>query len=185
MVSPISAGGGFTRTGIGTIVDMDSLEGEIDVSENFINRVHPGQATIVRLNAYPDWQIPGSVIAVVPTADRSKATVKVRVALKQKDPRILPEMGARVSFLADTAETASGGPVTAPGVVVPAASVDAKGDTGTVFVIDGDVIEKRAVRLGARTGDVQTILSGIAPGTRLAVGDFTKLADGIKVKVEE
>jgi RND family efflux transporter MFP subunit len=99
IVSPISAGGGFTRTGIGTIVDMNSLEVEVDVSENFINRVSVNQAVTVRLNAYPDWNIPGSVIAIIPTADRSKATVMVRVGFKEKDPRILPEMGARVSFL--------------------------------------------------------------------------------------
>jgi RND family efflux transporter MFP subunit len=101
IVSPMSAGGGFARTGIGTIVDMDSLEVEVDVSENFINRVHANQAATVRLNAYPDWSIPASVIAIVPTADRSKATVMVRVGFKVKDPRILPEMGARVSFLND------------------------------------------------------------------------------------
>jgi RND family efflux transporter MFP subunit len=101
IVSPMSAGGGFARTGIGTIVDMDSLEVEVDVSENFINRVHPNQPATVRLNAYPDWSIPASVIAIVPTADRSKATVMVRVGFKVKDPRILPEMGARVSFLND------------------------------------------------------------------------------------
>jgi RND family efflux transporter MFP subunit len=101
IVSPNTAGGGFARTGIGTMVDMDSLEVEVDVSENFINRVHVGQSATVRLNAYPDWNIPGSVIAIIPTADRSKATVKVRVGFKEKDPRILPEMGARVSFLND------------------------------------------------------------------------------------
>ena len=98
MVSPVSAGGGFTRTGIGTIVDMESLEIEVDVSENFITRVHPVQPATIRLNAYPDWEIPASVIAVIPTADRSKATVKVRVGFKTRDPRILPEMGARVAF---------------------------------------------------------------------------------------
>ena len=99
MISPISAGGGFTRTGIGTIVDMDSLEIQVDVNESFINRVTPGQPVEAMLNAYPDWKIPGEVIAIIPTADRSKATVKVRVALKQKDPRIVPDMGVRVAFL--------------------------------------------------------------------------------------
>jgi len=98
IVSPAAAGGGYTRTGIGTIVDMDSLEVEVDVSENFITRVHPGQPATIRLNAYPDWEIPASVIAVIPTADRSKATVKVRVGFKTRDARILPEMGARVAF---------------------------------------------------------------------------------------
>ena len=101
IVSPISAGGGFTRTGIGTIVDMASLEVEVDVSENFINRVRPGQRATIRLNAYPDWEIPAEVIAVIPTADRAKATVKVRVGFKQRDARVLPEMGARVAFLSD------------------------------------------------------------------------------------
>src|SRR6202140_31793 len=101
MVSPVSAGGGFTRTGIGTIVDMDSLEIQVDVNENFINRVRRGQQASAKLNAYPDWQIPAHVIAVIPTADRSKGTVTVRIALDQKDARILPEMGVRVSFLAD------------------------------------------------------------------------------------
>ena len=101
MVSPISAGGGFTRTGIGTIVDMDSLEIQVDVNENFINRGAADPKATAKLNAYPDWQIPAHVIAVIPTADRSKGTVTVRIALDQKDARILPEMGVRVSFLAE------------------------------------------------------------------------------------
>ncbi len=99
MISPISAGGGSIRTGIGTIVDMDSLEIQVDVSESYINRVQPGQKVEAVLNAYPDWRIPASVIAIVPTADRSKATVKVRIALGEKDARIVPEMGVRVAFL--------------------------------------------------------------------------------------
>jgi RND family efflux transporter MFP subunit len=101
IVSPLSASSGFARTGIGTIVDMVSLEAEVDVSENFIARVRLGQAAIVRLNAYPDWEIPAETVAVIPTADRSKATVKVRVGFKQKDPRILPDMGVKVTFLSD------------------------------------------------------------------------------------
>ena len=103
MISPISAGGGFTRTGIGTIVDMDSLEIQVDVNESFINRVTAEQPVEAMLNAYPDWKIPGEVIAIIPTADRSKATVKVRIALKQKDPRIVPDMGVRVAFLSRAA----------------------------------------------------------------------------------
>jgi RND family efflux transporter MFP subunit len=98
MVSPISAGSGFTRTGIGTIVDMNSLEVEVDVSENFIGRVQPQQPVRIKINAYPDWDIPGAVIATIPTADRAKATVKVRIAIALRDPRILPDMGAHVSF---------------------------------------------------------------------------------------
>src|SRR5215470_327095 len=98
MISPISAGGGFTRTGIGTIVDMDSLEIQVDVNESYINRVTAGQPVEAMLNAYPDWKIPGSVIAIIPAADRSKATVKVRIAIRSKDPRIVPDMGVRVAF---------------------------------------------------------------------------------------
>ena len=111
MVSPVSAGSGFTRTGIGTIVDMNSLEVEVDVSENFIGRVQPQQPVRIKLNAYPDWDIPGGVITTIPTADRAKATVKVRIAILIKDPRILPDMGARVSFL----DAAPPGPVAATG----------------------------------------------------------------------
>ncbi len=98
IVSPLSASGGFARTGIGTIVDMDSLEVEVDVSETFIGGIRPGQTATVRLNAYPDWDIPAEAIAIIPAADRAKATVKVRVGFKTKDARILPDMGARVSF---------------------------------------------------------------------------------------
>lgn len=103
MISPISAGGGFTRTGICTIVDMDSIEIEVDVNEAFIGRVRTGGAIAAVLDAYPDWTIPAAVIAVVPTANREKATVKVRIGLKQKDPRILPEMAVKVKFLEDGA----------------------------------------------------------------------------------
>ncbi|HEV2676297.1 MAG TPA: efflux RND transporter periplasmic adaptor subunit [Aliidongia sp.] len=186
IVSPISAGGGFTRTGIGTIVDMDSLEGEIDVNENFINRVHAGQPAMLKLNAYPDWQIPAAVIAVIPTADRSKATLKVRVGIKQKDPRILPEMGLRVAFLAEAPAAPVPGAPVAAGVVVPAAGVAAgSGETGTVFVLHDDRLERRSVRLGARTGDSQTILAGLAAGDRIALGDLSKLAEDTRIKIED
>ena len=182
IVSPISAGGGFTRTGIGTIVDMDSLEGEIDVNVNFIGRVHAGQAVTLKLNAYPDWQIPGAVIAVIPTADRSKATLKVRVAIQQKDPRILPEMGLRVAFLAD-APAAAGAPIAA-GVTVPADAVLASGEIGTLFVLQGDRLERRSVRLGPRSGETQTILAGLAAGDRVAEGDLSKLTEDTRFKIE-
>ncbi len=151
MVSPISAGGGFTRTGIGTIVDMDSLEVEVDVSENFINRVRPQQPVTIKLNAYPDWDIPGSVIAMIPTADRAKATVKVRIAIKQKDPRIIPEMGARVAFLSDDEPPAAGTAKNpAAGVVIPADAVTTSGTSSVVFVVHGSTVERRAVRLGGK-----------------------------------
>jgi RND family efflux transporter MFP subunit len=183
MVSPISAGGGFTRTGIGTIVDMDSLEFQVDVNENFINKVRPDQKVSAKLNAYPDWQIPGHVIAVIPTADRSKGTVTVRIALDQKDSRVLPEMGVRVSFLAEPTEGADSKP--AAGVNVPIKAVQASGETGVVFILRGDIVERRAVRLGASSGDNATVLSGLSAGDRVAIGDFTQLKDGAKVRVEQ
>jgi RND family efflux transporter MFP subunit len=183
MVSPISAGGGFTRTGIGTIVDMDSLEFQVDVNENFINKVRTDQKVSAKLNAYPDWLIPGHVIAVIPTADRSKGTVTVRIALDQKDSRVLPEMGVRVSFLAEPTGGADSKP--AVGVNVPSNAVQASGETGVVFILRGDIVERRAVRLGASSGDNATVLSGLTAGDRLAVGDFTQLKDGAKVRVEQ
>jgi RND family efflux transporter MFP subunit len=183
IVSPISAGGGFTRTGIGTIVDMDSLEIQVDVNENFINRVQPDQKIDAKLNAYPDWQIPGHVIAVIPTADRSKGTVTVRIALDQKDPRILPEMGVRVSFLADSA--ADGNAQLASGVSLPANAVQGSGSVGAVFVVHDSTVERRAVRLGASGSDRVTVLSGLSPGERVAVGDFTRLKDGAKIRIEQ
>jgi RND family efflux transporter MFP subunit len=186
IVSPQSAGGGFTRTGIGTIVDMESLEVEVDVSENFINRVRPTQPATIKLNAYPDWEIPAEVIAVIPTADRSKATVKVRVGFKQKDERVLPEMGARVSFLSTPdAAPADGAPVAAQqAVIVPTDAVQANGDNGTVFIINGDTVERRVVRLGSRTSEGQLVLSGISPGTRVVSGNLDALSDGAKVYVD-
>jgi RND family efflux transporter MFP subunit len=183
MVSPISAGGGFTRTGIGTIVDMDSLEFQVDVNENFINKVRADQKVSAKLNAYPDWQIPGHVIAVIPTADRSKGTVTVRIALDQKDSRVLPEMGVRVSFLAEPTEGSDSKP--AVGVNVPSSAVQASGETGVVFILRGDIVERRAVRLGASSGDNATVLSGLTAGDRVAMGDFTQLKDGAKVRVEQ
>jgi RND family efflux transporter MFP subunit len=188
IVSPISAGGGFTRTGIGTIVDMDSLEIQVDVNENFINRVHPGQAASAKLNAYPDWQIPAHVIAVIPTADRSKGTVTVRVAIDQKDPRILPEMGVRVAFLDEPTQTAAGGGAheTAPGAVsLPNDAVQVSGSTGVVFVVHDDHVERRAVRLGSPLADGITIASGVAAGERVAIGDFAQLRDGTPIRIQE
>ncbi len=185
MVSPISAGGGFTRTGIGTIVDMDSLEFQVDVNENFINRVKAGQKVTAKLNAYPDWQIPAHVIAVIPTADRSKGTVTVRIALDDtKDPRILPEMGVRVSFLEDQPVSSPGSPAPA-GVSLPGNAVQVSGTTGTVFVVREDTVERRAVKVGSSSADSVTVLSGLTAGERVAVGDFSQLKDGVKIRVEQ
>jgi RND family efflux transporter MFP subunit len=186
IISPISAGGGFTRTGIGTIVDMDSLEVEVDVAESFINRVQQGMPATVKLNAYPDWEIPAQVIAVIPTADRSKATVTVRVGFKVKDPRIVPEMGARVSFLSP-ADAASSAAPAQTGVVVPPEAVQAAsgGNQGVVFVIADGKSERRAVRLGARQSQGQVLLSGVRPGESVAVTNVDKLQDGAAVRVEK
>jgi RND family efflux transporter MFP subunit len=186
MVSPISAGGGFTRTGIGTIVDMESLEVEVDVSENFINRVRPQQPVTIKLNAYPDWDIPGSVIAMIPTADRAKATVKVRIAIGQKDPRIIPEMGARVAFLSDNEPQAAGADKSrAAGVVIPADAVTTSGSASIVFVVHGSTVERRAVRLGGKSSSGQIVSAGLEPGIMVALGDLSKLSDGARVRVEK
>ncbi|HEY4276497.1 MAG TPA: efflux RND transporter periplasmic adaptor subunit [Rhizomicrobium sp.] len=179
IVAPAAAGGGFTRTGIATIVDMDSLEVEVDVSENYIDRVRAGSDAHVRLDAYPDWDIPASVIAVVPTADQSKGTVKVRIAISAKDARILPQMGARVTF-----QGFPGAAETNPAVQVPADAVKIAGSTGTVYRIadGGDRVEARQVRVGAQAAGTVTLLAGIAAGDRLAAGDLARLTDGARVR---
>ncbi len=184
MISPISAGGGFTRTGIGTIVDMDSLEIQVDVNESFINRVTAEQPVEATLNAYPDWKIPGSVIAIIPTADRSKATVKVRVALKSRDARIVPDMGVRVAFL--TTPTAGGpAPPPAAAVLVPADAVRGEGATAVIFVHASDRVERRGVTLGQAVGAEREIVAGLRPGERVVVAPPPSLKDGDAVRVAE
>lgn len=184
MISPLSAGGAGTRTGIGTLVDMESLEIEVDVNENFINRVRPGQRVEGTLNAYPDWKIPCAVIAVIPTADRSKATVKVRIGIQAKDPRIIPDMGVRVSFLPDAPGEAAA--AEAPrGVMIPAEAVRDNGGAKVVFVIGDGVVERRAVGLGGERGGQVQVIAGLAAGERVALGDLGQLADGARVEVTE
>jgi RND family efflux transporter MFP subunit len=185
MVSPISAGSGFTRTGIGTIVDMNSLEVEVDVSENFIGRVLPHQPVRIKLNAYADWDIPGSVVAIIPTADRAKATVKVRLAILPKDPRILPDMGAHVSFF-DEATARSDTTDTSPrvtGVAIPAEAIATNADQHIVYVVHGSAVERRVVQLGAKTSAGQTVIAGLQGGSIVAVGDFSRLKDGARVRI--
>src|SRR5262245_11168759 len=182
MISPISAGGGFTRTGIGTIVDMDSLEIQVDVNEAFINRVAGGQPVEATLNAYPDWRIPGEVVAIIPAADRNKATVKVRVALKQKDARIVPDMGVRVSFLG----AQSGAPPRATaGVLVPAPAVRVEGGGGVVFVLAGDKVQRRVVKLGGTVGADRQVLSGLAEGERVVLSPPASVGDGDAVRLTQ
>jgi RND family efflux transporter MFP subunit len=182
IVSPLSAGGGFTRTGVGTIVDMDSLEIEVDVNESYIKRVAANQPVEAVLDAYPDWTIPGHVIAIIPTADRSKATVKVRVALDQKDARIVPDMGVRVSFLEEARATADGAPPPQRGVLVPAASIVQRGGKAVVFAVEDGLARERAVVAGDVAGDLR-LVEGIGAGTRVVRDPPKDLADGARVRV--
>ena len=183
IVSPFSAGGGFTRTGVGTIVDMDSLEIEVDVNEAYINRVVPNGRVESVLNAYPDWKIPSHVIAIIPTADRSKATVKVRIAIEQKDTRIVPDMGVRVSFLEDRKPEAQA--QAAPrGVLVPIAALRKDGDKDVVFVLKDGRAQRRAVTLGGSVGDTRQVLSGVSAGENVITEAPADLKDGAKAEVK-
>ena len=182
MISPVSAGGGFTRTGICTLVDMKSLEVEVDVNESYIQRVKPGQKAFATLDAYPDWQIPSRVIMPVPTADRQKATVRVRISFDQLDPRILPEMGVKVAFLGDEEP---GAPVSRKAVVVvPRAAVRKDGDKDVVYVVQGDHVERRAVGLALGQGDEAVVTSGLAAGERVVTEGPADLKDGALVSVQ-
>lgn len=181
MISPVSAGGGFTRTGIGTIVDMSSLEIEVDVSESYINRVRPGQPVEAVLDAYPEWRIPAHVITTVPSADRQKATVRVRIAFEKLDPRILPDMGVKVSFLAERTPEPSDAPVR-PLLFMPKTAVRTVDGQSVVFVVHGDRVERRAVKVGREDGDQVEVLSGVAAGDRIVVEGPDTLVDGARVK---
>jgi len=183
IVSPVSAGGGFTRTGISTIVDMKSLEIEVDVNEAYIARVQPGQPVDARLDAYPNWHIPSKVRTTIPTADRQKATVKVRIAFDELDPRILPDMGVKVSFLRATGDaSAATGP--APRVLVPKEAVrDEEGGKKVVFVLLGDHLERRAVTTGLDVGSDIEISAGVSEGESVVVSGPEVLKDGQRAKV--
>ncbi len=197
MISPVSAGGGFTRTGIGTIVDMSSLEIEVDVNESYIGRVKTGQKVEAILDAYPDWRIPAHVITTVPTADRQKATVRVRIGFAPStgsgspggtsrgealDPRILPDMGVKVSFLREDEGPKPQTPV-APTMTVPKGAVKAVDGSTIVFVLKEDRVERRAVRTGLETGDEVEVVSGLTAGERVVVDAPPQLKDGDRVKV--
>lgn len=186
IVSPLSAGGGFTRTGIGTIVDMDSLEIEVDVGESYIGRVQPKMPVEATLNAYPDWQIRGEVIAIIPTADRSKATVKVRIALLERDARIVPDMGVRVSFLEQAASPDADAPP--PGVLVPAAAIVGRGGDQVAFVVgdrDGDTgtVARRVLQVGRLLGDDREVTAGLRGGETVVLDPPQDLGDGDRVRI--
>jgi RND family efflux transporter MFP subunit len=182
MVSPVSAGGGFTRTGISTIVDMKSLEVEVEVNESYINRVRPGQAVTSVLDAYPDWQIPSRVITTIPAADRQKATVLVRIAFEGLDPRILPDMGVKVTFLREAG--GDGAAATQPATLVPRSALRTEGDAPVAFVIRGETVERRAVRTGGTDGDRIEVVAGLQPGDRVVLNPPSELTDGARVVVQ-
>jgi RND family efflux transporter MFP subunit len=197
MISPVSAGGGFTRTGIGTIVDMSSLEVEVDVNESFINRVKPGMKVESILDAYPDWRIPSHVITTVPSADRQKATVRVRIGFDPSvragaggqskgdalDARILPDMGVKVSFLRDEDPVkAAAAPVAR--FEVPKAAVRTVDGRTIVFVVRDGRLERRAVRTGNENGDVMEVLSGVTAGERVVIEGPPTLQDGDRVRIQ-
>ena len=178
MISPVSAGGGFTRTGIGTIVDMESLEIEIDVNEAYINRVRPGQKIVATLDAYPDWSIPCHVIAIIPTADRQRATVEVRVGFDQLDSRILPDMGVKVAF---QEEGGVSGPGQA-GVLIPQSAISERGDRRYVMLFIDGVVEQRAIATAGERGKEVLVTSGISGGDIVIINAPKGLEAGTRVK---
>jgi RND family efflux transporter MFP subunit len=197
MISPISAGGGFTRTGICTIVDMTSLEVEVDVSESYINRVKSGQPVEAILDAYPDWRIPAHVITSVPTADRQKATVRVRIGFdasvrsaspraessgEELDPRILPDMGVKVSFFNERQAEPTAATPAKPRLLAPKSAVRTDGGQSIVFVVRDERAERRAVTVGAADGDQVEIVSGLNAGERIVVDGAATLTDGARVR---
>jgi RND family efflux transporter MFP subunit len=178
MISPVSAGGGFTRTGICTIVDMSSLEIEVDVSESYINRVERGQPVIATLDAYPNWRIPAKVIAIIPTADRQKATVKVRVGFEKLDPRILPDMSVKVAFQGGPSETKSPSERT---LIIPKSAVRQIDGKDVVWVVHDGRVASRAVNVGGVTADEARISGGVSAGERVVVEGADKLLEGGRV----
>jgi RND family efflux transporter MFP subunit len=178
MISTMSAGG-FTRTGICTIVDMSSLEIEVDVSETFINRIQPQQPVEATLDAYPDWKIPGKVIAIIPTADRQKATVKVRVGFDRLDERILPDMGVKVAFqsTADAGAKAAGG----SHVIIPKSAIQNKDGRDVVWVTRDGRVERRAITIAQTNGDESTIAAGLTGGEKIVINPPAGLTDGARI----
>ncbi len=179
IISPTSAGGGFTRTGISTIVDMSSLEIEVDVNEAYIQRVQPGQKVVATLDAYREWPIPAHVITTIPAADRQKATVTVRIGFDQLDPRILPDMGIKVAFLADTA---AGGTTSAHVVRIPRATVRGSQGEEFVFVVSRkNTLERRAIKVAPGGGDPIEVLAGLSAGERVVADGPAELAAGVEI----
>ena len=190
MVSPNSAGGGFTRTGIATIVDMKSNEIEVDVNESYIARVENGQQVTATLDAYPDKPIPSKVRTVIPTADRQKATVKVRITIinLEKYNFILPDMGVKVAFLeneppATKDKAKDKGPQAV--AFIPKGAVRSDSNASFVFLIRDGKVERRAVNLGLDRGTDVAVLAGVLPGDSLVVKGPENLHDGDKVEIRQ
>jgi len=181
MISPVSAGGGFTRTGIGTIVDMSSLEIEIDVNEAYINRVTPGQEVVATLDAYPDWKIPAHVITIIPTADRQRATVEVRVGFDELDSRVLPDMGVKVAFQ-ESAQSDDQPAQRKSGVLVPKSAVRRHDGRDYVLVVNDGQLERRAVAVSENRGSDILLSSGVVPGEAVVVEGPADLTDGMRVR---
>jgi RND family efflux transporter MFP subunit len=183
MISPISAGGGFTRTAISTVVDMTSLEIAVDVKESYVQRVNAGQLAEAVLEAYPEWKIPAKVIAVIPIVDRQKATVKVRVAFQSLDPRILPDMGVKVSFLnPEPAEKQK--PKESLGIRVPTTAVRSDNQNKFVYVVKDGVVQERKVKLNASYGRDVYISEGLSAGEDFVVEVSPQLKNGVKIVLE-
>jgi RND family efflux transporter MFP subunit len=180
IVSPYTAGGGGIAGGLATIVDMNSLEVDVDVNESYISRVKPGMPVEAILDAYPDWKIPAHVIAIIPSADRSKATVKVRIALDQKDPRILPEMGVRVSFLEKNGENHAA----LRGVLVPKSAVVKRDGKDVVFVVKDGHAQQSSITAGADFSDMKQVTQGLVAGAEVVTTPPAELKDGKKVQVK-
>lgn len=175
MISLMSSGG-FARTGICTIVDMSSLEIEVDVSESYINRVSAGQSVTATLDSYPEWRIPAKVITIIPTADRQKATVKVRIGFDELDPRILPDMSVKVAFMGEEAPAEE-----QRRLVIPSDAIDERDGKDIVWVLKDGTVERRAVSVGLVTNDEATITAGLSSGERVVVDGPPGLADGVAV----
>lgn len=182
MISPISAGGGFTRTGICTLVDMSSLEIEVDVNEAYIQRVSPDQPVQATLEAYPDWRIPARVIAIIPTADRQKATVRVRIGFDQLDERILPDMGVKVAFLTTESEAAT--PAASPRIRIPSHAVRTENGERVAYVVKDSRAERRVLTLGPAMSGEFPVQEGLKPGESFVVKLPEDLADGASVIVK-
>ena len=185
VVAP-SVGGGLTRGAVVTMADLGSLEVEVDVNEAYIGRVRHGQPGRITLDAYPDTSFRGEVRQVVPTADRQRATVQVKVSIVDHDPRILPEMGARVDFLvADSGAAATTASGSAARFSLPAPAVHEAGGRSVVWLVRDGRLQSREVEAGPVSGGYREIARGLAGGERVVTGGVENPKEGMRVKTGE